>query len=133
MNTILKKACENFAKTLGIEIKECNDKNIRGFIGKIFILGDINYDIYLIVPKEKLDLVSEIFFGDKNDYDLEDLTKEIANLIVGNSKIVADENNIYFDISTPEFLGEYKNNIDFDDFICLESKGVKFFILYKEK
>ena len=132
MNGILYKACENFANTLGLEIEKCKSEDIKGYVSKITISGDKNYDIFLVVPREKLEIVSEIFFGDKNEYDLEDMTKEIANLIVGNSKIVAGERNINFDISTPEFLGEYKGNIDYDDFICLESRGVKFFILYKE-
>ncbi len=132
MNGILYKACENFANTLGIEIKQCKSNEIKGYVSRISISGDKNYDIYLVVPKEKLELVSEIFFGDKDDYDLEDMTKEIANLIIGNSKVIAGEQNINFEISTPEFLGEY-HGLDFDDFICLESRGIKFFILYKER
>jgi len=133
MNVILKKACENFAKSLGLEeVKECNDENIKGYVSKISINGDLNYDIFLILPKEKLDMISEIFFESK-EYDLEDLTKEITNLIVGNSKVVAGENKIDFDISTPEFLGEFKNNINYDNKLCFETNGVKFYILYKEK
>jgi len=131
MNGILKKACENFAKSLGLEVKECNDSNIKGYVSKISISGDMNYDIFLVLPKEKLDMISEIFF-ESTEYDLEDLAKEIANLIVGNSKIVAGDKNINFDISTPEFLGEYKE-IPHDEELCFESRGVKFYILYKEK
>ena len=132
MNSILYKACENFAKSLSTDIKRCKSGDIKGYVGRISVTGDKNYDFYVVIPREKLEMVSEIFFGDKDEYDLEDMTKEITNLIIGNSKVIAGEQNIDFEISTPEFLGEY-NGIDFDDFICLESGGVKFFILYKEK
>ena len=130
MDNILFKSCENFANSLGFNIIKCKDENIRGFVAEVDIKGDLNYKIYVVLPKEKLDMISEAFFGDK-DYDIEDLTKEVANLIVGNSNVVAAEENINFDISVPKYLGEYKN-IDYDGKICLKSNGVNFFVLYKE-
>ncbi len=131
MNNILYQSCENFAKSLGIDIIKCNDDDIKGFVSEVDIRGDLNYKVYVVLPKEKLDMVSEIFFGDTS-YDIEDLSKEIANLIVGNANVVASEKNINFDISVPKFLGEYKN-LEFDDKICLKSNGIKFFVLYKEE
>ncbi len=133
MNSILKKACENFANSLGFEIEECKNGRIMGYVSKISVSGDKNFDIYVVLPKEKLEFISEILLGDRESYDLEDLTNEIANLIIGNSKIVAGEENINFDISTPDFLGEYEGNIDYDDKLCFKADGIKFFILYKEK
>jgi CheY-specific phosphatase CheX len=133
MDLFLKKATENFANNLGFEFTECNDTDVRGYVSKIDINGDKNYSIYVVVPKQKLELVSEVLLGDKYCYDLEDLTKEIANLIVGNSKVVAAENGVEYNISTPEFLGEYNNNIEYDEVKCYKVDGVEFFILYKEK
>jgi len=131
MDSFLKKAAENFAQTLGLELRECNDSEIRGYVSKIDINGDKNYSIYVVVPKQKLELVSEILLGDKYCYDLEDLTKEIANLIVGNSKIIAAQSGVNYDISTPEYMGEYKNDIKYDEFKCYMVDGVEFFILLR--
>ena len=130
MNNILYKSCENFAKSLGFEIVRCEDEDIKGYVAEVDIKGDLNYKVYVVLPKEKLDLVSNEFFGDTN-YDIEDLTKEIANLIVGNAVNVAYEKNINFEISVPKFLGEYKK-LEYDDKLCIKTNGVKFFILYKE-
>jgi CheY-specific phosphatase CheX len=133
MDLFLKKAAENFAQTLGFELKECNDSDIRGYVSQIDINGDRNFSIYVVVPKEKLELVSEVLLGDKYCYDQEDLTKEIANLIVGNSKIVASENGVNYDISTPKYLGEYQNDIEYDEYKCYTVDGVEFFILLKNR
>ncbi len=131
MDLIIKKAVENFAEILGLELSECSDENINGFVSKIEIKGDRNYFIYVVVPEQKLELVSEILLGDKDAYDLEDLTKEIANLIVGNSKVIAGEMGVDYNISTPEFLGEYNETIEFDEFKCFQVNGVRFFILLR--
>jgi hypothetical protein len=133
MFEILKKASEKFAEAIGGELTKCEDDDIHGFVSKIEINGDKNMDIFLVLPKKKLDLVSERFFGSNEDYDLRDLCNEIANLIVGTSKNVADEFGVNYDISVPEFLGEYKGNIKFDNMFCFKIDGEKFYILYKEK
>jgi CheY-specific phosphatase CheX len=62
-----------------------------------------------------------------------DLTNEIANMIVGNAKVVASKKGIDFNISVPQFLGEYQNNIDYDDVLSFKYKGVCFYVLFKEK
>ena len=123
------KAAENFAKSIGAEIDHCKNETTEGFVSQIEIRGDENLDIFLILPKDVLDTVSELFFGDR-DYDVEDLAKEIANLIVGNAKVLASEEEIHFDISVPKFL----NNVDIDytKRIDLSLKGKCFSILFKE-
>ena len=123
------KAAENFAKSIGAEINHCENEIKEGFISEIDIRGDENIDIFLILPKDVLDAVSELLFGD-TDYDIEDLSKEIANLIVGNAKVLASEENIHFDITTPKF---HKNiDLDYDKKINLSIKGKCFSILFKE-
>jgi len=115
MDRFFIKAAKNFAKSIGAEINHCKNRVDEGFVSQIDIRGDENLDIFLILPKDVLDNISELFFGD-TDYDVEDLSKEIANLIVGNAKIIASEENIHFDISTPKFLDkidlEYVKRID---------------------
>ena len=122
-------AAKNFAKNIGDEINHCNEKVKGGFISQIDIRGDENLDIYLVLPKDVLDTVSELLFGD-TDYDIEDLAKEIANLIVGNAKVLASEENIYFDITTPKFLTDI--NIDYEKKLDLSINDKCFSILFKE-
>ena len=122
-------AAENFAKSIGAEINHCESEIKEGFVSEIDIRGDENLDIFIILPKDVLDTVSELLFGD-TDYDIEDLSKEIANLIVGNAKVLASEENIHFDISTPKF--HKKIDLDYDKKINLSIKGKCFSILFKE-
>ncbi|NPA87730.1 hypothetical protein [Caminibacter pacificus] len=131
MFDVINESAKEFASSLGAQLTECNEKNLRGYVSKISISGDENYDIYLVLPKDKLDLVSELFFGD-TEYDVDDLSNEIANLIIGASKVKALDKNIKFDISVPEFLGEYKS-IDYDNMYCFKLNGRDFYILLKER
>ncbi|WP_456479239.1 hypothetical protein [Nautilia sp.] len=133
MFNIIKEAVKNFVFSLNANIEECDEKPKNGFVSKISIKGDENYDIFLILPHEKLSYIADYYFGDKN-YDAEDLTKEIANQIIGNAKIIAAEKNINFEISVPEFLGEYTDTPDYDDMLSFRFNGDKcFYILFKGK
>jgi len=131
MFDILKKSAQEFAQSIGAEVNECNESNLRGYVSKISISGDENYDIYLVLPKDKLDMVSEALFGD-TEYETDDLSNEIANLIVGASKVKAEEENIKYNISVPEYLGEYKE-IEYDKMYCFKINGKDFYILLKER
>jgi CheY-specific phosphatase CheX len=132
MIDIIKKSVKNYLASLEADFDECKNENINGYVSKIEIDGDKKADVYVVVPRKKLEYISEYWFGDKN-FDEKDLTNEIANLIIGNAKIVGNEKNINFNISTPEFLGEYKNNIDYDGVLSFRYRDVCFFILFKEK
>jgi CheY-specific phosphatase CheX len=131
MIDIIKKSVKNYLESLEADFDECKDNNINGYVSKIQIEGDKKADIYVVVPRKKLEYISEYWFGDQN-FEEKDLTNEIANLIVGNAKVIGDEKNIHFNISTPEFLGEYKN-IDYDDVLSFKYKNVCFYVLFKEK
>jgi len=124
------KAAENFSNSLGLSFDKCKNEVKEGFVSKIEINGDLNFDVYILIPKKTLDLVSISLFGD-DDYDLADLTNEIANLIIGNAKVVAAEEGVSFNISTPEFLD--KEKIDYDKKVDLSIDNECFSILFKEK
>jgi len=133
MYNIIKKAVVNFIDSVEAQIKDCNEPLKTGYVSKISIEGDENYDIYIIIPHEKLSYIANYYFGDE-EYDAEDLTKEIANQIIGNAKIIAAEKDINFDISVPEFLGEFDGNIEFDDILSFKFNDDKcFYILFKGK
>jgi chemotaxis protein CheY-P-specific phosphatase CheC len=132
MKNILKQAIENYIKTINSNITKCKTNPKKGYVAKISINGDENRDIFVVIPKIKLDYIAELWFGDKNNYDKEDLIKEIANQIIGNAKIIAAKKGINFNISTPQYLGEYKK-IDFDTILKFKFKNRCFFILTKGK
>ena len=123
------KAAQNFAKSIGAEVDHCKSDVKEGYIGEVDIRGDENLNIYIVLPKDVLDIVSELLFGD-TDYDVEDLSKEIANLIVGNAKVLASEEDIHFNITTPKFSNSL--DIDYDKRVDLSIKGKCFSILFKE-
>jgi len=123
-------AAKNFAASLDIDFNFCNDKVEKGFVSKIEIEGDLNYSVYILIPKKTLDLVSISLFGD-DIYDLPDLTNEIANLIIGNAKVVASEENVNFDITTPQFLDE--EDVKYEKRVDLSLNNKCFAILFKER
>lgn len=132
MNTILKDAIKNYIESIESKISECKANPKKGYVAKISINGDENMDIFVVVPEKKLDYIAELWFGDSDDYDKEDLTKEIANQIIGNAKILASKKGINFDISTPEYLGEYQN-IEYNNILKYKFKNRCFYILMKDK
>jgi len=123
-------AAKNFANSLGLEINDCKEEVKQGYVSKIEISGDLNYDVYLLIPGKALSKVSFIFFCEE-ECDIEDMTNEIANLIVGNAKVVASEEGVSFNISTPTFLGDGK--IDYDKRLDLSLDDECFAILFKER
>jgi CheY-specific phosphatase CheX len=131
MQKILKEAVNNYINSLDTHLRECKVNPHTGFVSYIDIKGDFNYTIFIVIPKFKLDYIAELWFGDKNDYDIEDLTKEIVNLIVGNAKVIAQKKGKFFEITTPVFMGEYKK-IKYDDILKFKFKHRCFYLLFKE-
>ena len=132
MKKIFKEAVKNYIESIEGNIEECKVNPHKGFMAKINISGDENYDIFIVVPKAKLDYIAELWFGDKNEYDVDDLTKEITNLIVGNAKIIAEKKGVHFNISTPIFLGEYEK-FKYDDILKFKFENRCFYVIFKEK
>jgi chemotaxis protein CheY-P-specific phosphatase CheC len=132
MKTIFKDAVKNYLESIEVNFGECKVEPHYGYVSKISIKGDENYDVFVVVPVTKLDYIAELWFGDSSEYDKDDLTKEIANLIVGNAKMLAEEKGVKFDITTPEFLGEYEK-IEYDDILKFKFKNRCFYVIFKEK
>jgi len=131
MQNLLKKAVKNYLESIEVDFDECKVNPKNGLVAKISTKGDKNYDVYVIVPQIKLDYIAELWFGDSNDYDKEDLLKEIANQIVGHAKVIAEKDGINFDITTPDFIGEYQD-IKYDDILKFKFKNRCFYLLFKE-
>lgn len=76
------------------------------YAAQIDINGDANQTISVYINHNSLAKMAYLFlFEEDPTHDvLEDLIKEIANLIVGKAKVVAADLGLHFDISTPRFL-----------------------------
>ncbi|RDU66798.1 chemotaxis protein CheX [Helicobacter didelphidarum] len=61
----------------------------------------------LIFNDEFLKIMCKEFLFDENPdtSTMNDMAKEIANLVIGHTKVLAQAKNIFFTISTPTFLG----------------------------
>ncbi len=129
----LKKGVKNFISSINANIDECNNDNIEGYVSKIELKeNDKITTIYVVIPNEKLKYISNFYFAE-DEYDAKDLTNEIANQIVGNSKMILNENNKNYTLSTPQFLGKFNNNIEYDKKLGFKFNNDKcFFILIKE-
>lgn len=131
MFVIFKTAVDKFLESIEGKANECKSIPKSGYVSEIDIKGDILYRIYVVLQKSHLDSVSEIYFGDRN-YEIDDLLNEITNQIVGNAKVVANEHNTHFDISIPQYLGEYKK-IDSDYLLKFKFKNRCFYLIFKEE
>jgi hypothetical protein len=98
-----------FENEFGLKLEQC--KNIPkhpAYTATIPYRTDSNNRIATIwVQKPTLKKLSNILlFEDNPDEDtLEDLTKELANFIVGHAKMLAHNQDLDYDIKTPKFTG----------------------------
>lgn len=132
MFVVFKEAVKNFLDTLDVSYQECKSEPKSGKVAEIDIKGDVLYKIYVVLPVIVLDTVAEVYFGDSEDYNAEDILEEITNQIVGNAKVVAKENNIHFDITIPKCLGDYQK-IEHDYILKFKFKQRCFYLLFKEE
>ena len=135
MQNFLKEAVKNYLESIEVDFNECKVDPKKGLVAKISTKGDKNYDVYIVIPKIKLDYIAELWFGDSSDYDEKDLLKEIANQIVGNAKVIAEQNGIEFEITTPEYIGDFDNSSiikEGNDILKFKFKNRCFYVIFKE-
>lgn len=81
------------------------------YAAKIDIQGDESHSVTVYINQKSLEKMAYLFLFEENpDKEvLEDLIKEITNLIVGKAKVVASAGGFNFDISTPTFISDSTN------------------------
>ncbi len=93
---------------LGYELQSASSvgKGLYGASIPIF-KGKDEYIFYLYFKEETLRHFSNSFFGSGDgDIDLADLSREVANQIIGYAKnLLNDGNSANYTLGTPEFLG----------------------------
>ncbi len=112
----MKKAIEEATKYFCEEILDFDIKDAKT-IGKDLYGASIpiyedgkETNWYLFFKKDTLNEVAKVllFEDNLNEDDLDDLLKEISNLIIGKAKVLLEEKNHSntYEIDTPEFLGK---------------------------
>ena len=98
-----------FESEFGLKLDECkNTPTHSAYTATIPYRSDSKDRIATIwVQKPTLKKLSNILLFEENpDEDtLEDLTKELANFIVGHAKMLAHNQDLDYDIKTPKFAG----------------------------
>lgn len=94
----------------GYEIKEGKSlgKDLYGASIPLY-KDDVEFQFYLYFKKETLELFVDKLFNteEAKKTDLGDLSREVANQIVGYAKhLLSDNNNGVYKLGTPEFLGK---------------------------
>lgn len=124
------KATQNFCSNI-ISLKIDKAKHSgKNFYGAAIALYQDNteYQWYLLFKKNTLNEFSKalLFEDNLNEDDLDDLVKEVANLIIGSAKVIleAENSTVDYKMGTPDFLGHVPN---------MRLLGLEDFLLYKIK
>jgi chemotaxis protein CheY-P-specific phosphatase CheC len=104
-------ATKNFCSNIiGLEVKEAKyigNKLYGAAIG--FYENSKESQWYLFFKKDTLNEFSKalLFEDNLNEDDLDDLVKEVANMIIGSAKVTLENNNkdVEYKIGVPDFLG----------------------------
>lgn len=120
-----------------IGLKAHTAKSIgKEFYGAAIALyeNDVESQWYLLFKKHTLNEFSKalLFEDNLNEEDLDDLVKEIANMIIGSAKVILESNNKEnnYRISTPDFLGHVPSHklLKLEEFLLYKLKNRSFLI-----
>ncbi|MBE0491753.1 MAG: chemotaxis protein CheX [Sulfurospirillum sp.] len=130
-------ALKNFCvQILGLENIQARyiGKNLYG-AAIALCANEKEYQWYLLFQKETLNIFSKalLFDDDLSEDDLDDLCKEIANMIIGSAKVTLEQNensHLHYTLGVPEFLGriDNTNSLHLDDIFVYKIKNRTFLI-----
>jgi CheY-specific phosphatase CheX len=117
--------------------KQSNSSKMRTFIAYIDVndTGGSVYRVYLGCEKPLMQEIAAIFLAEdeSNDETLTDLTLEVANMVIGSAKVLAEEEDIApFSITTPIFEKYDEFDISSDSNATLQINGHLMCIAIKE-
>ncbi|QFR49357.1 chemotaxis protein CheX [Sulfurimonas lithotrophica] len=92
------------------------------------------YRVYISADKSFIQKVSYIFLeeDESDDETLQDMLLETANLIVGSAKVLAEESNNSYSISTPFFEKDGSFDYEYDNIKTIQVQNDKLSIAIKE-
>ncbi len=104
-------AGEIFAATCGAELKEVPDEGGLAADGVILavisIVGDVEWSIFLGLPRKTSTSVAEKFAGFEIPFDSEDMGDaigELTNILAGQVKALLDQRSVKAEISLPSVM-----------------------------
>ena len=136
MITAIDSATKRFCtEIIGLEIQQakCFGKNFYGASIAIYE-NSIETQWYLLFKKDTLNEFSKalLFEDNLSEDDLNDLIKEVANIIIGSAKVILEtkNENREYKISTPEFLGHIQKVglLKLEEFLLYKIKNRTFVI-----
>ena len=114
--------------------KKCEIKN-GAIVAYIDIEDTIEkYRIFLVGSKDFVQMVAKVFLEEtKSDNEtLLDMAKECTNMIVGNAKVIAQDKDINFNISTPHIQELDSFDEDYEKFKTINCNGSSLLVCLKK-
>ena len=136
MITAIDNATKSFCTDIiGIEIQKAKYFG-KDFYGAAIALNENDQENqwYLLFKKNTLNEFSKalLFEDNLNEDDLDDLIKEVSNMIVGSAKVILEKENPdkTYKLSTPDFLGHVPriNLLKLEEFLLYKIKNRTFVI-----
>ena len=136
MITAIEHATKSFCTDIiGLEAQQAKYVG-KDFYGAAIALyeNEIETQWYLLFKKSTLNEFSKalLFEDSLNEDDLDDLVKEVANMIVGSAKVILEKknNNTQYKLATPDFLGHVPNAqlLKLEEFLLYKIKNRTFVI-----
>lgn len=135
IDTIDKATQSFFTNIISLKIEDAKSVG-KNFYGAAIAMyeNSSEHQWYFLFKKDTLNEFSKalLFEDNLNEDDLDDLVKEVANLIIGSAKVILEENNtnINYKIGTPDFLGHVPNIklLELEEFLLYKVKNRTFLI-----
>lgn len=135
MNAINEATHNFFTNIIGIDAVPAKSVG-KDFYGAAVALQEDQKEtqFYLLFKRNTLHEFSKalLFEDNLNEDDLNDLIKEVANLIIGSAKVILEKNNpnIHYKIATPDFLGHIPTPklLKLEDYLLYKVKNTTFLI-----
>ncbi|MDE6978827.1 MAG: chemotaxis protein CheX [Helicobacter sp.] len=115
--------CLAIEQSLGESPKECMQKLSQGYISSLaFSCEGDKFTLYVVSTLQFLQHISSVMLFDDEPSEeiLQDISKELANLVAGVAKVSANKNSVAFGIATPLFVGAGGFRAPFNDFYHFE-------------
>ena len=121
---VFKNVCCSCIEAVGNENPDQTNSSV--VIAVISIVGDVNWSIFIGLPKETAETLAEKFCGFEISFESEDMgdvVGELSNILAGTCKTVLDKRNVEVEISLPSVIRADSMEI----LVQRESKGQKVF------
>jgi len=137
MLKVITQAAKNFFENdLELPIAHCDEIVKEGYISFITAsTASDKYEVYLTCCNDFLKKISDVMLFDDNPDDdtMDDLNKELNNIIIGSAKVLSEQNSLpSFTISTPTSLGSKSFDIEYDSYQTLSIDKIRITIAVKQ-